>query len=86
LLVANKSLALGLAAHAVGLGLDHARRVALDPDSERLAEIERLLVGQPELSSELIHTDLGRHLVLRPSSSGLGVTILARALARARSD
>ena len=51
----GQALALGLAAHAVGLGLDHARRVALDPDPERVAEIERLLVGEPELSCQLVH-------------------------------
>ena len=58
LLVADQALALGLAPDAVGLGVDHTRRVRLDADPERLAEIERLLVGQPELSRQLIHADV----------------------------
>jgi hypothetical protein len=48
--VALEALALGLAAHAIGLRVLDARRVALDPDTERAAEIERLLVGEPELA------------------------------------
>jgi hypothetical protein len=49
--ITDEPFALGLAADAVGLRFDDARGVALDPDSERVAEIERLLVGEPELSS-----------------------------------
>jgi hypothetical protein len=56
--VTNETLPLGLAADAVRLGLDHAGGVALDADTERIAEIEALLVGQPELTCELVHPDV----------------------------
>jgi hypothetical protein len=48
--VALQPLALSLAADAVGLGVLDARRVALDPNPERAAQIERLLVGEPEFT------------------------------------
>jgi hypothetical protein len=48
--VALQALALCLATDAVGLCVLDARRVALDPDPERAAQIERLLVGEPELA------------------------------------
>src|SRR5439155_13749688 len=47
--VATESLRIRLAADAVGLGVLDARRVALDADLQRLAEVECLLVGEPEL-------------------------------------
>ncbi len=58
LLVADQALALGLAPDAIGLGVDHTRGVRLDADAERFAEVERLFVGQPELSRELVHADV----------------------------
>jgi len=66
-LVADHSLALRLAADAVGLGVDDARRVALHPDPERVTEIERLLVGEPELSGQLVHADLRCQVLSCPS-------------------
>jgi hypothetical protein len=55
--LALQTLALGLTPDAVGLGVLDARRVALDSDPERAAEIERLLVGEPELSRQLVNPD-----------------------------
>jgi hypothetical protein len=49
LYVASQPLALGLAAGAVGLRLLDARRMTLYADTERDAQIECFLVGQPEL-------------------------------------
>ena len=43
---------------AVGLGFDNARGVGLDPDAEREAKVERLLIGQRELLGELMDADL----------------------------
>src|SRR5207302_10722404 len=60
--LALQSLALGLAADAVSLGVLDARRVALDADSERAAQIERLLVGEPELPRQLVDPDPSRQL------------------------
>jgi hypothetical protein len=40
------------------LGVLDARRVALDPDAEANAEVERLLVGEAQLSCELVDPDL----------------------------
>jgi hypothetical protein len=57
----TESLLVRLAADAVGLLLLDARGVALDADAERLAEVERLLVGQPELARQLVHTDACCH-------------------------
>ena len=45
-----QALAVGLAADPVGLGILDARRVALHADPELFAEVERLLVGEPELT------------------------------------
>ncbi len=62
-----EALAISLAPDAVGLGVLDARGVALDPDPQRLAEVERLLVRQTELTSELVDTDLLRQLLVQSS-------------------
>jgi hypothetical protein len=49
--VTAQAVTIRLAADAVSLGVLDARGVALDADPERVAEIERLFVGEPELSS-----------------------------------
>jgi hypothetical protein len=41
--------------------------MALDPDPQRFAEVERLLVRQAELSSELVDTDFLRQLLVQSS-------------------
>jgi hypothetical protein len=33
--------------------------MALDPDAEALSEVERLLVGEPELTSEFVDANVG---------------------------
>jgi hypothetical protein len=38
--------------------------MALDPDAEGDAEIQRLFVREPELPSELVNPDLLGHLLL----------------------
>ena len=53
--VADEALALRLATDAVGLRLLDARGVRLDADPQRLAEVQRLLVGEAELLGELVH-------------------------------
>jgi hypothetical protein len=58
LLLAHQTLALGLATDAVRLGLDHAGGVTLHTDPQRFAEIEALLVGQPEFPRKLIDADV----------------------------
>ncbi len=62
--LATKSLGIGLAADAVGLRVLDRGRMALDPDAEGDAEIQRLFVGEPELTSELVDPDLLGHLLL----------------------
>lgn len=54
----EQTIALGPATDPVGLGFHNARGVGLDPDAEREAEFERLLVGQPEFLGELMDADL----------------------------
>src|SRR5205085_2902531 len=61
-----EALAVGLAPDAVSLGVLDARGMALDPDPQGLAEVERLLVGQAELAGELVDTDLLRQLLVNP--------------------
>ena len=71
--VADEALALGLAADAIGLRILDARGMGLDPDPQRLAEVERLLVRHPELLGELVHALLGCQVpgsVLRGVSTG----------------
>lgn len=63
----TQALGLGPPPDAVGLRFDDARRVALDPDAQIEAQVEGFLVGQPELSSELVHTDLACQGATRPS-------------------
>jgi hypothetical protein len=56
--VATKTVAVGLAADAVGLRVLDARGVALGLDAEISAEIQRFLVGEAELTSKLVDPDL----------------------------
>jgi len=53
-----EALTLGLAADAVALRLLDARGMRLDPDAEVGAEVEGLLVGEPELFRKLVDSDL----------------------------
>jgi hypothetical protein len=46
LLVANKTFTYSLTAHAICLWFNHARGMALDANSERVADVESLLVGE----------------------------------------
>ena len=62
---ATKSLAVGLAPDAVGLGVLDRGRVALDPDAQRHAEVEGLLVRQAELTGQLVDAYLLRQGLLR---------------------
>ncbi len=55
--VAAEAFTVGLAANAISLGVLDAGRVALDTDPERDAEVERLLVGEPELACKLVDPD-----------------------------
>jgi hypothetical protein len=51
--------------HAVGLSVLDAGGVALHADAQTFAEVERLLVGEPELPCQLVDPDpLGCHLVV----------------------
>lgn len=59
--VALESFTLGLAAHAISLGVLDARRVCLDPDTEGDTEIKRLFVGESELFGEQGQTNLCGH-------------------------
>lgn len=54
---ADQAFTFGTSTNAICLGLDDARRVAFDPDPKRVAEVERLLVGEPELACELVEPD-----------------------------
>ncbi len=74
LLVADQPLALGLAPDAIGLGLDDAGRMTLHPDTEGVTQIQRLLVGEPELPCELVDPNLACH---RPPASLLPVCCLS---------
>jgi hypothetical protein len=62
---AAQSLAVGLATHPVGLGVLDGGGMALDPDAERHAQVERFLVRQAELAGKLVDADLLRHRFLR---------------------
>ncbi len=48
---AAQTLLIGLTADAIGLLLLDARGVALDPDAQLQAEVERFFVGEAELTS-----------------------------------
>ena len=58
LLVADQTLALSLATHTISLGLNHTRRVALDPNTQRVAEIQALFVGEPQFFCQLVDPDI----------------------------
>ena len=47
---------IGFAAYTVGLGLLHARGVALHPDAELFAKVEELFVGEPQLLGQLVYS------------------------------
>jgi hypothetical protein len=58
-----EALGISEAAHTIGLRVLDTRGVALDSDPQAFAEIKGFLVGQPELSCQLVHPDpLVRHL------------------------
>jgi hypothetical protein len=40
--------------------------MGLDPDAEIEAQVERFLVGQPELTCELVHPDFLRQVLRIP--------------------
>lgn len=65
-----KSVTVRLPADAVGLSVLNRRGVALDADPELDAEVERFLVGQPELSAKLVDADLLGQLAVRSSLQG----------------
>src|SRR5690606_621633 len=69
LLGADQPVALGAAADAVSLRLLDARGVAAHADAELLAQLERLLVREPQLSGELVEPDLSSQEADRLSSS-----------------
>ncbi|MEE1565483.1 MAG: hypothetical protein V1249_10925, partial [Acidimicrobiales bacterium] len=50
--------------HTVALGLDDARRVALDTDAENLTEVQDLLVLHPQFARQFVHADVLRHGVV----------------------
>ncbi len=56
-------LGVRLPADPVGLGILDGGRVALDADAQREAQIQCLLVGQPELTAQFVDADLLRQLV-----------------------
>lgn len=58
LLVADQTLTLSLATHTISLGLNHTRRVALDPNTQRVAEIQALFVGEPQFFCQLVDPDI----------------------------
>jgi len=62
-----ETLAIGLAPDAVSLGILDTRGMALDPDPQRFAEVERLLVRQAELSSELRRHGFSSPLLIQSS-------------------
>ena len=59
--VSLETLTLGFATDAVGLGVLDARRMGLNPDAEGDTEIERLFIGESELSGEKGQTNLCGH-------------------------
>jgi hypothetical protein len=82
LLVAAQPFTVRLPADAISLGILDARRMAGDTDAEIQAEVQRLLVSETELASQLVYADLLGQ-VLRQSLLGAPPTaeplsILAR--------
>jgi hypothetical protein len=67
---AAQTVAVGLPTDAVCLGVLDRRRVALHADPELDAQVERFLIGEAELSAELVDADLLRQLALRSSLQG----------------
>ncbi len=61
----TEAFTVGLAPHPVGLGVLDRGGMALDPDAERHAQVERFLVRQAELAGKLVDADLLRHRFLR---------------------
>jgi len=62
--LASQPLGVGLAADAIGLRVLDRGGVALHPDTQGYAEVQRLFVGEPELTGELVDPDLLRHQLL----------------------
>ena len=60
--LALETVSLGLAPEAVRLRLDDARRVALHPDSQVVAEIDDLRVGETKFSRNLVNPDFRWHV------------------------
>jgi hypothetical protein len=58
LLRPRQTIALGATTEPVGLGFDDRRRLALGLDAHRVAQVQQLRVGHPELFGELVHADL----------------------------
>lgn len=78
-----------LAADPVGLSIFDGRGVALDADSQRDAEVQGLLIGQPELTAQFVDADLLCQLVLsvlRDSDSHMGCRVLYSRTSGALSD
>ncbi len=65
--------ALGIAASTIGLRTLDARRMAPHADSQRKAEVQRLLVAHTELFCQLVHTDILGQLLLQSSRVVLAV-------------
>jgi hypothetical protein len=61
-----QAVAVGLATDAVSLRVLDRRRVALDPDAQREAQVERFLVRETELACKLINPDLLGQLLTDP--------------------
>ena len=63
---ASGSVAVSLATDAIGLRILDARGVALDADTELDAQVQRLFVGEPQFSGELVNPDLLRQPARNP--------------------
>ena len=62
-------VAFGEFPHPVGVRLVHARRGRPDSDTEALAELKALRVGDPQLARQVVDPHLPRHAVLPPTPS-----------------
>src|SRR5207302_10779277 len=65
--LATEPLAVSLAADAVGLRILDARGMALDADAEVDTQVERLFVGEPQFSGELVNPNLSCQVLLQSS-------------------